>query len=55
VVHAQSYLVTVYVGTSRNSVVCAPVCQPSLMLGDDSAFTNDAYQSAQVIKQSASQ
>jgi Flp pilus assembly secretin CpaC len=53
VVQAQADLVTVYMGSSRNTVVCAPVCQPTIMLGDDSAFTNDAYQSAQTIRSAA--
>lgn len=55
VVQAQADLITVYMGSSRNTVVCAPVCQPTIMLGDDSVFTNDAFQSSQTVKQAASQ
>ena len=55
VVQAQADLITVYMGASRNTVVCAPVCQPTIMLGDDASFTNEAFQSSQTIKQSATQ
>ncbi|HWA20127.1 MAG TPA: pilus assembly protein N-terminal domain-containing protein [Devosia sp.] len=55
VVQAQADLVTVYMGTARNTVVCAPVCQPTIMLGDDGDYTNGAFQSAQTIKQAAGQ
>src|SRR5688572_27540752 len=38
VVQEQADLVTVYMGTKRISVACAPVCQPVIMLGDDAEY-----------------
>src|SRR5690606_21165921 len=35
VVQAQADLVTVYMGDARTTLSCAPVCQPTIMLGDD--------------------
>jgi Flp pilus assembly secretin CpaC len=53
VVQAQADLMTVYMGASRTTLICAPVCQPTIMLGDDTAFSNDASSSASIIEQSA--
>ena len=53
VVQAQADLMTVYLGGARTTMVCAPVCQPTIMLGDDSTFSSQAYGSAQLIKQAA--
>jgi Flp pilus assembly secretin CpaC len=53
VVQAQADLMTVYLGGARTTLVCAPVCQPTIMLGDDGTFASESYTSAQLIKQSA--
>ncbi len=53
VVQAQTDLVTVYLGTARTTLACEPVCQPTIMLGDDSAFSTDTFQSSTIVKQAA--
>jgi hypothetical protein len=53
VVQAQSDLVTVYMGAARTTLACAPVCQPTIMLGDDTTFTTDNYASSSLIDQAA--
>lgn len=50
VVQAQgSDMVTVYMGSARQTLACEPVCQPTIMLGDDSSFTQTATQSTGAI------
>ena len=53
VVQAQSDLVTVYLGTARTTLACSPTCQPTVMLGDDFNFTQDAFNSSNLIGTSA--
>lgn len=53
VIQGQSDLVTVYLGTARTTMACSPVCQPTIMLGDDAAFSNDAYASSSLIDSAA--
>jgi Flp pilus assembly secretin CpaC len=53
VVQAQADVVTVYMGTSRTTLACEPVCQPTIMLGDDTGYTADTLQSSTIIEQSA--
>ncbi|MEQ1899361.1 MAG: pilus assembly protein N-terminal domain-containing protein [Devosia sp.] len=53
VVQAQADLMTVYLGTARTTLMCAPVCQPTIMLGDDAAFANESFQSSQTVSQAA--
>jgi Flp pilus assembly secretin CpaC len=53
VVQAQSDLVTVYLGTARTTLSCSPVCQPTIMLGDDGTFSNNAYASAALLDTAA--
>jgi Flp pilus assembly secretin CpaC len=48
VVQSQTDLVTVYLGSARTTLACAPVCQPTIMLGDDPAFSAASSASAQV-------
>ena len=43
VVQAQADMVTVYMGTARTTLACEPVCQPTIMLGDDSGFSSNAF------------
>ena len=49
VVQGQSDLVTVYMGTARRTLACEPVCQPTIMLGDDNQFTADTYGSTTIV------
>ncbi len=53
VVQAQTDLVTVYLGTARTTLACAPTCQPTVMLGDDFAFTQDTFNSSTLIGNAA--
>jgi len=50
VVQMQAGVTTVYQGQLRTTLSCAPVCQPTVMLGDDNAFTSQALASAQLIQ-----
>lgn len=49
VVQEQANLVTVYMGSKRTSVACAPVCQPVIMLGDDSEYTSASASASQAV------
>lgn len=49
VVQAQADLVTVYMGSSRTTLACAPVCQPTIMLGDDPSFSATTSASSAVV------
>src|SRR5690606_22323731 len=45
--------VTVYQGQSRTSLACAPICQPTITLGDHGGFSADALASSQLVQQAA--
>lgn len=49
VVQSQGDLVTVYMGAARTTFSCAPVCQPTIMLGDDNAFSAATANSAAIV------
>jgi Flp pilus assembly secretin CpaC len=53
VVQSQAETMTVYQGASRTSLACAPVCQPTLMLGDDPGYSSSTLASASVIENAA--
>ena len=53
VIQAQTDLVTVYLGTARTTLSCAPVCQPTIMLGDDVPFSTSAYASSSLVDTAA--
>ena len=53
VIQQQADLMTVYMGSLRTTLICAPVCQPTIMLGDDTGFSNDAFSSATLVEQAA--
>ena len=53
VVQAQSDLVTVFLGTARNTLSCQPVCQPTVMLGDDTTFSQATYTSSNLVQTAA--
>lgn len=49
VVQAQADIVTVYMGSARTTLACAPVCQPTIMLGDDPSFTSQTASSSAIV------
>lgn len=49
VVQSQGDLVTVYMGAARTTFSCAPVCQPTIMLGDDNEFSAATANSAAIV------
>ena len=53
VVQAPSDMVTVYAGTARNTLSCQPVCQQTVTLGDDQAFSAAAAGSAALLQSTA--
>jgi Flp pilus assembly secretin CpaC len=53
VVQAPSDMVTVYAGTARNTLSCQPVCQQTVTLGDDQAFSATAAGSAALLQSTA--
>ena len=53
VIQAQADLVTVYMGSARTTLMCSPVCQPTIMLGDDPAFSSQAMASADLVESAA--
>ena len=55
VVQLRAGTVTVYQGAARTSLACAPICQPTIMLGDETGFTGSQVDSANMIKSTAAQ
>ncbi|MDB5541889.1 MAG: pilus assembly protein CpaC [Devosia sp.] len=53
VVQEQAGLVTVYLGDKRTSLACEPVCQPIIMLGDDTGYTGTTIGSSQAVSSAA--
>ncbi len=49
----QADMLTVYMGTARTTLACDPVCQPTIMLGDDNGFSSSAYASSTLLDQAA--
>ncbi len=49
VIQGQADIVTVYMGTARQTLACEPVCQPTIMLGDDGGFTEAAGKSTAAV------
>jgi len=45
--------VTVYLGAARTTLDCQPICQPVLMLGDDSNFSAATLTSSNVLQTAA--
>ncbi len=50
VVQMQAGTTTVYQGQLRTTLACAPVCQPTVMMGDDNAFTGQTLASSQLVQ-----
>jgi Flp pilus assembly secretin CpaC len=55
VVQANADTVTVYMGTARTTLSCQPVCQQTITLGDDAAFSSGAYGSSTLLQSVAGQ
>lgn len=53
VVQEQAGLVTVYMGSSRTSLACEPVCQPIIMLGDEKNYITQTIDAANSIEGAA--
>jgi Flp pilus assembly secretin CpaC len=53
VVQASADVMTVYQGASRTSLSCSPVCQPTLMLGDDPDYSSITLSSSAIIEGAA--
>lgn len=50
VVAQDAGLLTIYQGTARSTMKCDPVCQPTIMLGDDPNFTSQNIASSKMIE-----
>lgn len=46
-------IVTVYFGAARTSMACAPECQPTIQIGDDTGYTADVVKSSSLVADSA--
>lgn len=53
VVQMQAGVMTVYQGQLRTTLTCAPVCQPTVTMGDDNTFTNQVLASSQLVQSAA--
>lgn len=53
VVQMQAGLLTVYQGANRTSMACAPVCQPIIMMGDQTDFTANSVASSGLVELAA--
>jgi len=49
VVQRQGGIVTVFQGSARTTLACAPECQPIIMLGDNTDYTNDVIRSSGLV------
>ncbi|SFZ86439.1 Pilus formation protein N terminal region [Devosia enhydra] len=47
---AQSDTVTVYLGSQRTSMSCTPRCNPTIMMGDDPAYTTNQLASSNLVR-----
>ncbi|ODT67261.1 MAG: hypothetical protein ABS75_24165 [Pelagibacterium sp. SCN 63-23] len=53
VTQMQAGVMTVYQGQARTTLACAPVCQPMVMMGDDSGFSGQTLASSQLVQSAA--
>lgn len=53
VVQGDNDLLTVYQGAARTTLACEPVCQPVIMLGDDTGYTSGNLSSQSLISSAA--
>jgi Flp pilus assembly secretin CpaC len=54
VIQQEAGLVTMYMGNARSTLSCDPVCQPTLSVGDDPAYTSQTLASSSMIEASGS-
>jgi Flp pilus assembly secretin CpaC len=50
VVQMQAGTLTVFQGQARTSLSCAPICQNTVTLGDDTEFSGNAVASSQLVQ-----
>lgn len=53
VVQTHDDIVTVYMGQSRTSLACEPICQPTVNMGDDVNYTSQAIASSTLVENNA--
>lgn len=53
VVQLQAGTMTVYEGLKRSSLSCKPVCQPTIMLGDEAQFLTNSISASQLVRDAA--
>lgn len=53
VVQMQAGVMTVYQGQLRTTLTCAPVCQPTVTMGDDNTYTSQTLASSQLVQSAA--
>lgn len=53
VIETHAETVTVFMGQSRMTLACDPVCQPTVTLGDDPGFTAQSVASAEIVEDNA--
>lgn len=46
-------IVTIYMGSARTSMACAPECQPTIQVGDDLTFTGNTVGSSDLVARQA--
>jgi Flp pilus assembly secretin CpaC len=49
VIQANTNTVTIFQGSSRTTVACSTTCQPTIMLGDDTNYSNSVIAGSTVI------
>jgi len=53
VVQMQAGVMTVFQGQLRTTLTCAPVCQPTVTMGDDNTYTSQTLASSQLVQSAA--
>lgn len=53
VIQTDADVVTVFMGVSRTTLACEPVCQPTISLGDDPGYTSRSIASSSLVENSA--
>lgn len=53
VTQLSSDTVTMFMGSQRTSLSCAPTCQPTIMMGDDPSYTSTVIGSSSMVNEAA--
>ncbi len=53
VIQTSDDVVTVYMGMARTTLSCEPICQPTVMLGDNNEYTSQVISSSEMIENAA--